>query len=92
MEARTPEKVHPLWVQAHNMGDLDGMMALCEPEVCFITWSGHSVTGTDAVLDASPNLIAVRPIAQLLIGADRWLTYARHDHSTWRYTARLDGM
>ena len=38
MEARTPDKLHPLWVQAHNMGDLDGMMALCEPEVCFVTW------------------------------------------------------
>jgi hypothetical protein len=41
MEARTPEKLHPLWVQAHNMGDLDGMMVLCEREVCFVTWSGR---------------------------------------------------
>jgi hypothetical protein len=36
MEARTPEKLHPLWVQAHNMGDLDGMMVRCEREVCFV--------------------------------------------------------
>ena len=31
MEARTPEQLHPPWVQAHNVGDLNGMMALCEP-------------------------------------------------------------
>jgi hypothetical protein len=41
MDARTPEALHPLWVHAHNLGDLDSMMALCEPEVCFVTWSGH---------------------------------------------------
>ena len=43
MEPGTPEQLHPLWVQAHNMGDLDAMMALCEPSVCFVTWSARTL-------------------------------------------------
>ena len=65
MEARTPEKLHPLWVQAHNMGDLDGMMALCEPDVCFITWSGRSVSGSDAVREAYRAILETKPQMEL---------------------------
>ena len=65
MDARTPEKLHPLWVQAHNMGDLDGMMVLCEPEVCFVTWSGRSVAGTDAVREAYRTILETKPRMEL---------------------------
>jgi len=65
LEARTPDELHPLWVQAHNMGDLDGMMALCEPDVCFVTWSGRSVAGTDAVREAYRAILASKPHMEL---------------------------
>jgi ketosteroid isomerase-like protein len=65
MEARTPEKVHPLWVQAHNMGDLDGMMALCEPGVCFVSWSGRSVAGAGAVREAYRAILETKPHMEL---------------------------
>jgi uncharacterized protein (TIGR02246 family) len=66
MEARTPDQLHPLWVQAHNMGDLNGMMALCEPEVCFVTWSGRRrVAGTDAVREAYSAILETKPRMEL---------------------------
>jgi ketosteroid isomerase-like protein len=61
MEARTPDQLHPLWVDAHNMGDLDAMMALCEPSVCFVTWSGGSIAGADAVRGAYRAILETKP-------------------------------
>jgi uncharacterized protein (TIGR02246 family) len=91
MEARTPEKLHPLWVQAHNMGDLDGMMALCEPDVCFVTWSGCSVAGTDAVRQAYRAILETKPrmelgstVEAIECGADLCLVLFR-----WTSTASL---
>jgi uncharacterized protein (TIGR02246 family) len=61
MQARTPEALHPLWVQAHNRGDLDSMMGLCEPEVCFVTWSGSIVAGAEAVRETYRAILATQP-------------------------------
>ena len=61
MEARTPDQLHPLWVDAHNMGDLDAMMALCEPSVCFVTWSGQNVAGAAAVREAYRAILETKP-------------------------------
>ena len=65
MKARTPEALHSLWVHAHNLGDLDSMMVLCEPDVCFVTWSGSIVTGADAVREAYRAILATRPRMEL---------------------------
>src|SRR6266511_1629410 len=61
MEPRTPEQLHPLWIQAHNMGDLDAMMALCERSVCFVTWSGQNVAGATAVREAYRAILETKP-------------------------------
>ena len=65
MEARTPESLHPLWVQSHNTGDLDGMMALCAAEVCFVTWSDRCVAGTAAVREAYRAILETKPRMEL---------------------------
>src|SRR5262245_15878968 len=61
MEARTPEQLHPLWIQAHNLGDLDAMMTLCEPSVCFVTYSGQNVAGATAVREAYRAILETKP-------------------------------
>jgi len=91
MEPRTPEQLHPLWIQAHNMGDLNAMMALCEPSVCFVTWSGQNVTGATAVreayraiLETKPHMTLVSTVEAIECGGDLCLVLFR-----WTSTATL---
>ena len=91
MEARTPEQLHPLWIEAHNASDLDGMMALCESDVSFVTWSGRIVAGSTAVrdvyraiLETKPRMELGSPIEVLPCGKDLCLLLFR-----WASTASL---
>jgi ketosteroid isomerase-like protein len=83
-------KLHPLG-QAHNMSDLDGMMALCEPEVCQLPGPA-AASGTDAVRESYRAILESKPRMELGhgggdgCGADLCLVLFR-----WTSTASLPG-
>lgn len=39
--------LHPAWAERFNAGDVDGMLALAEPESAFVPQPGTLVTGED---------------------------------------------
>jgi ketosteroid isomerase-like protein len=49
------------------LGDLDGLMSLCEQDVCFVTWSGRSVSGATAVREAYRAILETK--ARMELGA-----------------------
>jgi ketosteroid isomerase-like protein len=66
MVAQTPEEVHPLFVKAHNAGDLDGVMSFLEVGACFVTRSGRIASGFDSVREVYRANLANRQ--QLVLG------------------------
>ena len=65
MPATSPEALHELWVDGVNRGDLDGLVALYEPEAAFVVRPGETVAGLAAVREATAGLLALRPRATL---------------------------
>jgi uncharacterized protein (TIGR02246 family) len=49
MPARSPEEVDALFEKAMNAGDLDGLVALYEPNATLVTAPGQVATGTEAI-------------------------------------------
>jgi uncharacterized protein (TIGR02246 family) len=49
MPATTPEEIHRLFQDAFNAGDIDGLMALYEPDAAVIPQPGSVVHGTEQV-------------------------------------------
>ncbi len=65
MPATSPEELHQRWVDGVNRGDLDGLVALYEPEAAFVVRPGETVAGLVAVREATAGLLALRPRATL---------------------------
>ena len=83
MSAQTPEQVHQLFAETLNAGDIDGLMALYEPEAVLVVQPGMTVTGTDQLREALGGFIALNgTISMTSLGAvtgtdiaflaDRW--------------------
>jgi len=49
MPATTPEEIHRLFEDAFNAGDIDGLVALYEPDAAVIPQPGSVVHGTEQV-------------------------------------------
>jgi ketosteroid isomerase-like protein len=49
MPATTPEEIHRLFEDAFNVGDIDGLMALYEPDAAVIPQPGSVAHGTEQV-------------------------------------------
>jgi ketosteroid isomerase-like protein len=49
MPATTPEEIHRLFEDAFNVGDIDGLMALYEPDAAVIPQPGSVAHGADQV-------------------------------------------
>ena len=43
-----PHELHPAWADRFNAQDLDGMLALAEPDSTFVPQPGAATTGADA--------------------------------------------
>jgi ketosteroid isomerase-like protein len=50
-----------LFVQALNSGDLDALVALYEPQICFEHQSEQVATGTQAIREALSSLLSMNP-------------------------------
>lgn len=61
MPARKPEDLDVLFAQALNTGDLDGLVALYEPEASLMPSPGKIVVGASAIREALAAFIAAKP-------------------------------
>ena len=61
MKADNPEQVIELFSAALNGCDVDGAIALYEPEATFAPQPGHEVTGIHAIRGALEQLAALKP-------------------------------
>ena len=61
MDVQNPEQVIQLFSRRLGEGDLDGAIALYEPEAAFIQQPGSVVTGVDAIREALAGFVALRP-------------------------------
>lgn len=59
MAARTPEEVNPQLIEAINRGDVDGALALYEPDAAFVTEEG-TVVGHAAIRQVMEAFIATK--------------------------------
>jgi uncharacterized protein (TIGR02246 family) len=88
MPADTPEELHALLSMAMNSGDLDALIALYEEDATLtVPPEGRPVTGRDAIRDATAEVLALQPVADL-----RVVGKLQHDglaltHGQWRLTA-----
>ena len=58
MPARSPEEVDALFEKALNAGNLEGLVALYEPDATLISQPGHEAKGHDAIREALSPLVA----------------------------------
>src|SRR5206468_7279087 len=58
MPARTPEEVDALFEKALNAGDLEGLVALYEPDATLIPQPGQEAKGRDAIRQALAPMLA----------------------------------
>jgi uncharacterized protein (TIGR02246 family) len=61
MGASEPADVDRLFMEAWNCNDLDGMVALFEPEGILIPQAGERVTGRDAIRQVFAGFVAAFP-------------------------------
>jgi uncharacterized protein (TIGR02246 family) len=64
MKAGSPAQVIELFTEALNSGDVDGAMALYEPEATFAPQPGEEVKGRDAIRAALDHFAALEPRLQ----------------------------
>jgi uncharacterized protein (TIGR02246 family) len=65
MLAKTPEDCHRLFVEAFNAGDVDGLMALYEPQAVLCKADGEPIAGHSAIRAAFQSFLALKPKIQL---------------------------
>ena len=65
MVARTPNDLHRLFAGALNRGDLDGLLALYEPNASLVPQPGKVVTGLQAISEALQMFLAMKPTIRI---------------------------
>ena len=61
MTANTPEELDPLWTQAFNDGDTDGLLSLYEPGAAFVLPTGEAILGVEAIRETLDGYLAMKP-------------------------------
>jgi ketosteroid isomerase-like protein len=84
--AKTPEEVVPLAVEAISAGDMDGTLAMYEPNACFVGPTGEVANGHAELRDALLPFSALKPqfsfeVERIIHGADIALICGR-----WSFT------
>jgi uncharacterized protein (TIGR02246 family) len=61
MPANSPEQAIQQFSQHLNDGDLEGALALYEPDATFVPQPGRAIYGLDAIRSALTGFVALRP-------------------------------
>src|SRR5215204_6594140 len=65
MSARNPKELDVLFQKALNAGDLDGLLALYEPNATFTSQPGQVEKGTAAIREAIAGFLSLKPVISL---------------------------
>ena len=79
----TPTELHQQLATAFNAHDLDGLLALYEPDALLVTRPGRSVRGTEEVAKAFTAILALRPTFLIRTGTVLEAGDLALLHSTW---------
>ena len=82
----TPTELHERLAAALEAHDLDGVVALYEPDARLVTRPGRSVQGTGAIAEAFARILALRPSFSMETGTVLEVDGIALLHSTWRLT------
>jgi uncharacterized protein (TIGR02246 family) len=61
MSARNPKELDVLFEKALNAGDLEGLLALYEPNAAFTSQPGQVAKGTAAIREAIAGFLSLKP-------------------------------
>jgi uncharacterized protein (TIGR02246 family) len=61
MSIRRPEEMHAVFSERYNAGDLDGLVALYEPNAKLVSQPGDEVQGREAVRAGLQGFLALMP-------------------------------
>lgn len=61
MSARNPNELEKFFVDRANAGDIDGLVALYEPQAVLVSDNGHQVAGTDQIRQFFAEYLEGRP-------------------------------
>ncbi len=61
MTAREPEEAHRLWAERFKAGDLEGLVALYEPDATLMHQPGQAASGTAAIREALGGFLGLKP-------------------------------
>ena len=61
MSVREPQDIHKKFQDAFSSGDLDGLVALYEPNAILVSGQGQIATGQDAIREVYKGYLAMRP-------------------------------
>jgi len=64
MPAYSPEEIHRLFLHAFNLGDVEALIALYEPNAVYVI-NGQSVTGRESIREAFQSLLPTRGLMTL---------------------------
>lgn len=67
MQAETPEDVDRIFAECVNAGDVDGVVALYEPDATLLMQDGAPSTGLDAIRTAIADFAAMKPDLRMSI-------------------------
>ena len=65
MAAREPEEAQRFWAERFTAGDLEGLLALYEPNATLMPQPGQAVSGTAAIREALGGFLGLKPIFDL---------------------------
>src|SRR5947209_2046952 len=65
MSLRSPQEIHAKFAEAFSSGDLEGLVALYEPDAVLAPEPGKTVTGHAAIREAFKPYLALRPHMKL---------------------------
>jgi uncharacterized protein (TIGR02246 family) len=60
MAAREPEEAHRLWGERFRAGDLEGLMALYEPNATLVPQPGQAASGAAAIREALGGFLGLK--------------------------------
>ena len=61
MPAHSPEELDQNFEEALNAGDLEGLVALYEPQAVFVSEPGQTVSGTEAIREVLSAFVSMNP-------------------------------
>ena len=61
MPAHSPEELDQNFEKALNAGDLEGLVALYEPQAVFVSEPGQTVSGTEAIREVLSAFVSMNP-------------------------------